>query len=129
MLSVERNVLLMEEAKARGWHVICIYIITCDPCINVRRVKKRYSCGGHNVPEDDVVRRYDNALRLIPRVVSACDELYIFDNSEEAGVADGKLIAHKSDGDVSICPSKIWDEKMISSLLAGKYPDEYIHKE
>jgi len=39
VLSTERNLLLLEKAKERGYEVQCIYVLTCDENINVARVK------------------------------------------------------------------------------------------
>ena len=54
VLSTERNLLLLEKAKARGYEVQCIYVLTCDESINVARVKARHMVGGHDVPEDKI---------------------------------------------------------------------------
>ena len=55
VLSTERNIKLLQEARQRGYFVRCYYILTADPMINVLRVKSRVEAGGHDVPEDKVV--------------------------------------------------------------------------
>lgn len=54
-----------------------------DPAINVYRVKSRVESGGHDVPEDKIVSRYDRALELVKYVVEVSDICHIYDNSEE----------------------------------------------
>src|SRR5690554_1670157 len=54
VLSTDRNLLFMQKAKAKGYEVQCIYVLTCDANINVARVKARYAAGGHDVPEEKV---------------------------------------------------------------------------
>lgn len=49
--------------------------------INVWRVKSRVESGGHDVPEDKIIKRYDKALGLIKDLVQICDICHIYDNS------------------------------------------------
>ena len=51
--------------------------------INVFRVKSRVEAGGHDVPEDKIISRYDKALELVKDVVEISDICHIYDNSEE----------------------------------------------
>ena len=57
--------------------------MTSNPEINVIRVRRRQSIGGHGVHDDKIVSRYYKTLKLIPRLVSVCDILHIYDNTEE----------------------------------------------
>ena len=81
VLSTERNIKLLQKAKQRGYFIRCYYILTADPMINVLRVKSRVEAGGHDVPEDKVVTRYDKALNLVKDLVKLCDVCHIYDNS------------------------------------------------
>lgn len=49
--------------------------------INVLRVKARVKSGGHDVPEDKIIERYDRALKLVEKVIKVCDICHIYDNS------------------------------------------------
>ena len=81
VLSTERNIKLLQKAKQRGYFIRCYYILTADPMINVLRVKSRVEAGGHDVPEDKIVTRYDKALNLVKELVILCDVCHIYDNS------------------------------------------------
>ena len=70
VLSTERNLNLLKKAKEQGYFIKCFYILTADPIINVARVKLRVLTGGHDVPEEKIVTRYDRALKLIPEFES-----------------------------------------------------------
>ena len=83
VLSTSRNLELLKRAKAKGFFIRCIYVLTASPDINVIRVKAREAAGGHGVPEDKVRSRYKRALALIPELVSVCDICHIYDNSEQ----------------------------------------------
>ena len=54
VLSTERNLHLLQEAKNTGYQIHCIYVLTCNADINVARIKSRVLVGGHDVPEDKV---------------------------------------------------------------------------
>ena len=51
VLSTERNLLLLRNAKAQGYFVRGIYVLTSNVNINVVRVNAREALGGHGVPE------------------------------------------------------------------------------
>lgn len=83
VLSTDRNLLLLKNAKAQGYFVRGIYVLTANADINVARVTAREALGGHGVPEEKVRLRYERALKLIPRLVELCDILHIYDNTTE----------------------------------------------
>lgn len=45
------------------------------------RVKSRVESGGHDVPEEKIISRYDKALALIKDLIEICDICHIYDNS------------------------------------------------
>ncbi|MCM1468366.1 MAG: zeta toxin family protein [Alistipes sp.] len=81
VLSTERNLNLLKKAKEKGYFIRCYYILTADPMINVWRVKARVESGGHDVPEEKIVTRYDRALTLVKKLITVCDICHIYDNS------------------------------------------------
>lgn len=73
VLSTCRNIELLKKAKEKGYFIRCYYVLTADPMINVWRVKSRVESGGHDVPEEKIIQRYDRALELIKDLVQICD--------------------------------------------------------
>ena len=73
VLSTDRNMKLLKKAKDNGYFIRGIYILTSDPGINVARVNAREAMGGHGVPKEKIVTRYNRALALIPMLVDICD--------------------------------------------------------
>ncbi len=112
VMSTERNLLLLQKAKVLGYEVQCIYVLTCDENINVARVKARYASGGHDVPEDKIRVRYHRALALLPQVITVCDKILVYDNSDTPC-----LIFSKENGRSAIYPNKHWQEIALRSLL------------
>ncbi len=83
VMSTERNLNLLKRAKEKGYFIRCYYILTADPEINVHRVRSRVEEGGHDVPYDKIIQRYERALNLVKDVVEVSDICHIYDNSEK----------------------------------------------
>lgn len=121
VLSTERNYLLMERAKESGYTVICIFVLTVNPEINVSRVKSRARNGGHDVPPEKVIERYHRALSLFPRLFIICDELYVYDNSLERCEGEPSMILKWQYGKLDVMPNTVWTIKDLEALCAGTY--------
>ncbi len=124
VLSTPRNLELMECAKQQGYKIVCIYILTCDPKINVSRVRQRVQKGGHDVPTDKIIARYKRAVSLIPRLIEVCDELFIYDNSAERDKGEPQKIVRYRNGKLDVFPNDIWSLEMLTSLINGTYTGE-----
>lgn len=83
VLSTERNLKLLQRAKEKGYFIRCYYILTADPMINILRVRSRVEAGGHDVPDEKIIARYDRSLALVKELLMICDICHIYDNSEE----------------------------------------------
>jgi predicted ABC-type ATPase len=112
VLSTDRNLLLLEKAKARGYEVQCVYVLTCDENINVARVRARRAAGGHDVPEDKVRARYHRALALMPKLIGVCDKILVYDNSDKPS-----LVFSKDNAYSEIFPNSYWPEAKLKELL------------
>ncbi len=69
---------MMAEVKQKGWLFYLIYVGINNVQISIDRVAQRVELGGHNVPEEDIRRRYTRSLTNLLRTV-------IFDNSTTEG--------------------------------------------
>ncbi len=74
---------LMKSLKEKEWIVNLIYIGIDNPETNIRRVRERVQRGGHNVPIDDIRRRYDRSLNNLAKAISLADLVIIYDNSDQ----------------------------------------------
>ena len=82
----------------------------------VKRVAQRVKQGGHNIPENDIRRRYFRGLRnLINLYLPLADTVLILDSSTaESGAR--KIIARKElDRQLQIEDEKIWEMMRESS--------------
>lgn len=91
---------VMHNARAAGFFVGLLYIVTSDPSENVKRVARRVLMGGHDIPEADIRRRYDGSLSNLGEAMSIAHESVIVDNTQRKPV----LIV-KATGDQLVFPS------------------------
>ena len=80
-LSGKTYVALLREAKARGYRFLLHYIVIGSGAQAVGRVALRVKLGGHHVPEEDVLRRFDRSRRhFIADYLPLADEWVLWDN-------------------------------------------------
>jgi len=81
---------LLMQAAERGIEVHVWYVGLSSPELHVTRVQARVSQGGHDIPEDDIHRRYEhsrlNLIALLPHLTT----LHVYDNSVDADPAAGR---------------------------------------
>lgn len=115
VMSSPDKVRFLQTAKVRGFRSYLYYVATDDPIINLSRVRNRVRQGGHPVPEEKVVSRYERSLALLAEAVRHTDRAYIFDNSGHskvwlAEVTDGRHLSLKSDRMPAWFKSALWDK-------------------
>jgi predicted ABC-type ATPase len=88
---------MMREAKQKGWQINLIYIGIDNVEVNIDRVAQRVAEGGHNVPIEDIRRRYKRSLENLPIALQLVDNASIYDNSTPDGhqnlltIEDGRI--------------------------------------
>ncbi len=102
VMSFSDKVELLRHAQLRGYRTYLYYVATEDPAINISRVQYRVKMGGHSVPEDKIVSRYQRSLGLLIEAIQFTNRAYIFDNSTHehiwlAEITDGHLMEMKTD--------------------------------
>lgn len=121
VLSTDRNLLLLKHAKEEGYFIRGIYVLTADPFINVARVSARVALGGHDVPKEKILKRYERALHLLPQLVEICDILHIYDNTAEPF----RIFKKRKDVYYRWC-NAFWDEQAIEQLTGIQIFSEYL---
>lgn len=97
-LSTRSYVSTIRRAQEAGYTVTLFFVYLSSAELAVKRVAKRVSIGGHNIPTDVVHRRYERALRnLFSLYLPICDSYLIVNNSgeEPVEVARGGLMGEK----------------------------------
>lgn len=79
-LSGMRTLKTIKKAISLDYKIILYYIGigSCEESIS--RIANRVSKGGHNIPTDDVIRRYEKRFEDLERILPYCNEVYFFDN-------------------------------------------------
>ncbi len=81
--SGNRELGLMREAKAADYKVNLVFICTESPMTSMGRIVQRVRDGGHFVPDDDVMRRYERSLANLSPGVALADRTWLLDNTGE----------------------------------------------
>jgi len=102
----------LKKAKQKGYRIVIYYIYLRNYKLNIARIKKRVSLGGHNIPNLTVKRRIPRSIKNYWNLYRPlCDDWYIFDNSKTYP----KLIEDKSTFEVlDIKSQKLFSNKFLS---------------
>ena len=88
------------RAKERGYTIRLYYIGLDTMEESLGRIRNRVAKGGHDIPREDVERRFQSRFADVLRVLPYCDEARFFDNDngfvEVAEYRNGELIPRVS---------------------------------
>ena len=102
VLSTDKYRPLVEAARTKGFDICLIYVLLRSPELNIERVRVRVAHGGHDVPHEKIVTRFQKSLGQLPWFLDHADRAYIFDNSG----AEPRLVGEKlADGAVALDPA------------------------
>ena len=99
-LSGARTERTIRRAKERGYTIRLYYIGLDTLEESLGRIRNRVAKGGHDIPREDVERRFQSRFADVLRVLPYCDEARFFDNDngfvEVAEYRNGELIPRVS---------------------------------
>ena len=96
VFSAPDKVDFIHRARQAGYFVRVFFIGTSDPRINASRVADRVIRGGHTVPIEKIVKRYERSLANLPLAIDLAHRVYVFDNSVDG--VEARLCARIRDG-------------------------------
>lgn len=74
----------IEIAKQNGYNVTLLYLWLNNVNLAIERVSIRVKDGGHNIPEEIIIRRYHKGIHnLLTKFIPRCDYWLVADNSEK----------------------------------------------
>ncbi len=91
----------IKTARDSNYYIRIYYIAvnTAEECI--KRIQNRVRKGGHNVPDDVVVERFQHRLDDLLSVLAYCNEAFIYDNengfAEKGEYGNGRLVIKDND--------------------------------
>jgi predicted ABC-type ATPase len=116
----------LELAMEAGHDVRIWYASLASPEAHLARVAARVRAGGHDIPEADVRRRFDqsrlNLIALLPQLT----ELKLYDNSHEGSPGRGaqpkpKLVLHLREGTIvapkDLSKTPAWAKPIVARAL------------
>jgi predicted ABC-type ATPase len=98
----------IELARQRGYKITLLFFWLNDVKLAIERVATRVLEGGHNIPEDVIIRRYYKGLQNLVNVFTdICDYWIVIDNSNTPYkfIAEGGMNLHSL-----IYEGEIWDK-------------------
>ncbi|MBR5198276.1 MAG: zeta toxin family protein [Bacteroidales bacterium] len=97
-------------AQASGYNVTLLYFWLNSPELAIERVRSRVATGGHNIPEETIIRRYHVGIDYFFHYYAPiCERWILADNSQ----IPFRVIAEGSKNDVI----NIRDEETYSKIL------------
>jgi predicted ABC-type ATPase len=98
----------LRDCQSSGYRLNLIYFWLQSPELALERVHRRVASGGHNIPEDVVLRRYERGrINLMQLYLPLCDTWVIYDNSGD----EPHLVAERPfNQQVIIYDSSIWQQ-------------------
>jgi predicted ABC-type ATPase len=96
---------LLGDMKASGYRVVLVFLWLPNADMAVARVRNRVKQGGHNVPKDDISRRYAAGIRNLCRLYRPLvDAWWLYDASR----LPPKLIASEERGHLTVKQKRLY---------------------
>ena len=102
---------LLKEAQLKGYRTYLYFVSTECPEININRVATRVQEGGHSVPYDKIVERFQRCLDNVASALPFLNRAYFFDNTG----TDIRFVAEVDEGEWTHYTSKLphWFTKSV----------------
>jgi predicted ABC-type ATPase len=113
----------LREARGRGFFIRLFFVGTDGPEINASRVMRCMQEGGHAVPIDKILSRYERSITNLYAALRVVDRGYVYDNSVDFETQ--RLLFRTVDG----CVEKTYDTghewaERVRRALPSCTPDE-----
>lgn len=69
-----------KEVKELGYRVRLFYVALDTAEESLSRIENRVRRGGHNIPSDDVIRRFGGRWDAVKKILPYCDQAEFYDN-------------------------------------------------
>jgi predicted ABC-type ATPase len=111
-LATRSYVQLVRRAQALGYKVHLIFFFLENEEQAIQRVAQRVSNGGHNIPEEDIRRRFKRGIyNLIHLYMPICDSVLVYNNVK----TPAQLVARKKNqvDEVELIETEMWNQLML----------------
>ena len=106
-LSSRHYARFLRKCRQMGYRINLLYFWLQSPELAINRVKRRVESGGHNIPEDVIIRRYQRGLiNLFKLYLPLCDDWLIYNNSQE----NTELVATYFENELTVDNPYLWSK-------------------
>ena len=108
-LATRSYVQLVHRAQALGYKVHLIFFYLENEEQAIQRVVQRVSNGGHDIPEEDIRRRFKRGIyNLINLYMPICDSVLVYNNVK----TPARLVAKKKNTieDIEVVEKEMWNQ-------------------
>ena len=108
-LSGRKTEATAKQVRELGYHVRLFYIGLDSAEESLSRIANRVKRGGHNIPCDDVIRRFAGRWEAVAKVLPYCNEAEFYDNDNGF-----TLVAEYRNGELRTIGSRVprWLEEL-----------------
>ena len=108
---------LMEKVRSADYRTLLHFVCVESPDQAVERVRNRVARGGHDVPEQNIRRRFSLSLANLPLAIALSNESYLYDNSD-VGAPHRRvaIVRGKRSRTVKRCPE--WATSAVSAAAS-----------
>jgi predicted ABC-type ATPase len=97
---------IIQKAKESGYSIDIFYLYLDNVTSNIARVQNRVYNGGHDIPRDDIIRRYYRSRKLFFELYkSMADRWFLFFNADD----EFEEVANFADGELTILHEPYYD--------------------
>lgn len=79
-LSGHRTLKTIELTRKQGYNIYLYYVGLNTQEESLLRIENRVRKGGHDIPNEDVIRRFKNRFESLLKIVPLCDKVTFYDN-------------------------------------------------
>ncbi len=76
------KIAFLQEAGAKGYTVILIFVALESAAASRERVQLRVEKGGHDVPSEKIKSRYGRTMKNLHKALNLLPTVYVYDNSD-----------------------------------------------
>ena len=98
----------LKKCQIQNYQINLIYFWLHSPDLAIARVRQRVASGGHNIPEETIIRRYYRGQKnLIQSYLALCQTWIIYDNS----TFPSQLVAtYNPEQQITLYQPEIWEQ-------------------
>lgn len=124
-LSGKRIFATLDKARSNGYYIRMYYVALRSLDESYLRIENRVRKGGHDIPKDDVSKRYSKRYDDVIKVLPFCDEVHFYDNDN--GFID---VAEYKNGEIVIKQHTEWIEQLKNRFsIMSDISDDFYYKE